>query len=105
MVSMSLRNYRIHLKGEKGEPAKTEWFHQVLGDPGYVPLAGSRVESAEMVMPGNAYRREYGMNAFFLALPAGKYSLFLEIQDPTMESAGEWLTTNTVEFEMVGQRS
>ena len=101
LLQMKLRGFRIHLTGEHGEPPKTEWYHRVLGDSGYSPLVDANASAAEMVMPGNYCRWEFRLNGFYLALLPGKYSLYFELEDPALGSAGEWLTTNTEEFEVV----
>ncbi|MFC5864285.1 hypothetical protein ACFPT7_18410 [Acidicapsa dinghuensis] len=99
LLSMGLGAYRIHLEGENGEPPRTEWYHRLLGDPGYAPLMTTlNVSSGVLVAPENTYCWSFLLGAFYEALPPGKYSLYLEVEDPATGSARAWLRTNSEEF-------
>ena len=70
VLMIAINSYRIHLEGEKGEPPKTEWYHGVLGDPGYALLTMTvNASTGIMVAPENSYRWDFRLNSFCKALP------------------------------------
>jgi hypothetical protein len=99
VLMMRFDTFRIHLEGEKGEPERTERYHSLLGDPGYPPLMVTlNVSTAEMVLPGQYYTQSFPLRSYFVSLPPGHYSMYMEVPD----ADGVWLRTNTEEFTVVG---
>ena len=88
--------FRLHVEGPAGEPAKTMWYRQLLREPGLPSLAITLSSPLRQIFPGLWVEKGYPLEAYYdLRLP-GKYSVFLEVRDPS----GIWLTTNTAQFEM-----
>jgi hypothetical protein len=98
VLMMRFETFRIHLNGENGEPERTFWYHSLLGDPGYAPLTTTlNVSEATMVLPGRYYSQSFPLRSYYVSLPSGHYSMYMEVPDPD----GVWLRTNVEEFLVV----
>ena len=90
-------NYRVHIKGEKGEPPLTvRHRHQrgvyLPGDPGDL-LGGGVIVAIE---PGASQTREFDLSNYYDLGTPGQYTAYMEYQD----ESGKWLRTNTVHFDI-----
>jgi hypothetical protein len=96
--------FRVHVEGKNGEPPETEWQRQRHGDyrPGDGPaLMDGPVVSVEFA-PGQMVSRSYDLTKFYDLSAPGRYSVWMEIRDPSgpVDGSGIWARTNTVQFEM-----
>jgi hypothetical protein len=90
------RNYRLHVKGEAGEPPKTLWHRRLLGEPGLSPLEVTLPAFPRDILPGKSINRTFLLTAFYDLSVPGKYLVYLEARD----ESGDWLHTNTATFEV-----
>jgi hypothetical protein len=96
--------FRVHVEGKDGEPAETEWQRHRHGDyrPGDgPPLMDGPVVSMEL-SPGQSVSRSYDLTAFYDLSALGRYSVWMEINDPAgpMGDSAIWVRTNTAQFEV-----
>ena len=91
-----LDRYRVHVAGKNGEPPKTLWYRQVLGEPGIGGLAVTVGPIPREIQPGQSEDRKFRLSAFYDLSQIGEYTVYLEVRD----ESGNWLRTNTATFEM-----
>ena len=91
------RDYRIHISNGQTEAPKTAYHRQILGEglPGEEPLMGGGVTLS--ILPGAVGIRRYDIFKFFNLSVPGVYTVYMDVQD---EISGQWLKTNTVQFEV-----
>jgi hypothetical protein len=96
-LGTDMRDYRVHVEGEKGEPPKTSFHRSIRGEfqPGDTPLAfGGPVDD---IQPGESYVHKFDLTYFYDLKVSGKYTVYVEVQD---ELTNIWVRTNTVQFTM-----
>jgi hypothetical protein len=99
--SVSMRtdmlNYRVRVEGQAGEMPTTLYHRQVSGRmlPGERPLAGGGVVLG--IAPGDSDTRSFDLTRYYDLKVPGRYSVRIDVLD---EASGEWLRTNTAQFEV-----
>jgi hypothetical protein len=96
--------YRVHVEGKDGEPSKTEYYRHMLGDfrPGDGPdQSGGSGIGCRRITAGSSITIKYDLTAFYdLSMP-GKYSVYIEICDPSgPKDSSRLLRTKTAYFEI-----
>jgi hypothetical protein len=96
---------RFHVTTKDGEPPKTGLHRHLLGDfrPGDGPGLLSGPVAGRAIAPGTVYSHSYDLTYFYDLSKPGNYSVYLELYDPAgpKDGSGQWLRTNTAQFEMV----
>jgi len=90
-----MRDYRVHVEGDKGELPKTSYHRSVRGEfqPGDKYLAdGGPVDS---VPPGGSNIHKFDLTYFYDLKAPGKYTVYIEVLD---ELTNIWVRTNIVKF-------
>ena len=103
-------NFRVHVEGKDGEPPMTEWNRHQHGDfrPGDGPsLVDGPVVCSDLAPPMEGYEgmsevHYFDLGQYYDLSVPGRYSVYMEVRDPTSPSAGPeiWARTNTVQFEV-----
>jgi hypothetical protein len=98
-------DYRLNVKGEKGEPPLTYYHRQLRKEPGVpalteggpprFPLNIEGEKPYEGIPPGGSEFETLDLTILYNLIP-GQYTVYLEVQD----KAGVWLRTNTLQFEI-----
>ncbi len=89
--------YRIYVEGPAGPPHKTDYYRQILGEPGMPPLMGGGALPLDGTAPGKSIVKNFDLTAYYDLSVVGKYSVYLEVRD----ESGQWLRSNTVQFEIL----
>jgi hypothetical protein len=76
-----LDRYRVHVAGKNGEPPKTLWYRQVLGEPGIGGLAVTVGPIPREIQPGQSEDRKFRLSAFYDLSQIGEYTVYLEVRD------------------------
>jgi len=96
-LGTDMRDYRVHVEGEKGEAPKTSFHRSIRGEfqPGDTDLAGGGV--VDDIPPGESDIHKFDLTKFYDLKVPGKYTVYVEVQD---ELTNIWVRTNTVQFTM-----
>jgi len=94
--------YRVHIERKDGEPPKTEYYRHLLSDfhPGDGPDQSGGSNVCPEIAPHKSRTENWDLSAYYdLTLP-GKYSVYIEVEWPSMTGPEAWLRTNMVQFEV-----
>jgi hypothetical protein len=96
--------YRVHVSGTDHDPAEAEYQRHRHGDyrPGDGPYLVDGPVVATELKPGESVSRKLNLKMFYDLSKPGKYSVYMEIYDPSgpIDQSGLWLRTNTAQFEV-----
>jgi hypothetical protein len=98
--------YRVHVEGKDGEPPMTEFYRHLHGEyrPGDGPTLTDGPVICRPIAAGSSNRQQYDLTTYYDLGAPGKYSVYIEIQDPLAPlNKPLWLRTNTAKFEVVAQ--
>ncbi len=97
-------DYRVHIEGKNGEPPKTLYYRQFLREPGLPDLAITLNAGPRAIWPAgsaaDSIDSKFTLSAFYELDVPGLYSTYLEV----LGESGKWLTTNTVQFEILATK-